>query len=170
MHEVAYYNRGNAWPSKGDLDKAITDYSEAIRIDPYYYWAYVNRGLAWHSKGEFTRAIADYDEAIRIDPKVWTAYNNLAWLWATCPDPKYRDGKRAVESATRACKLSQWKEPQPIGTLAAASAEAGDFDTAIKLQEKVLERYKKETLRALGRELLSLYRAKKPYHEEAEAK
>ena len=49
---VAYKNRGNAWNAKGDHDRAIADYSEAIRLDPDYAIAYNNRGLAWTDKRE----------------------------------------------------------------------------------------------------------------------
>ena len=58
----------------------------------------------------YDKAIADYNEAIRLDPKYALAYNGLAWLAATCPDAKYRDGKKAVQSAVTACKLTEWKE------------------------------------------------------------
>jgi tetratricopeptide (TPR) repeat protein len=61
---VAHYNRGNAWRATGDNDRAIADYSEAIRLDPKYASAYNNRGTACRAKGDNDRAIADYSEAI----------------------------------------------------------------------------------------------------------
>ena len=72
----AYYNRGVAYSDKGDTDRAIADFTEAIRLDPKYANAYVNRGVAYGDKGENDRAIADYTEAIRLDPKFAHAYCN----------------------------------------------------------------------------------------------
>jgi hypothetical protein len=90
-------------------------------------------------------------------------YNNRAWIWATCPDGKVRDGRAAVESARRACELSDWKEANPIGTLAAAYAEAGDFDKAVEFQEKANGLSTVEDDRQKGRERLKLYRDRTPY-------
>ena len=132
----AYVNRGRIWGYKEQYDKAIADFNEAIKLDPGDSKAYVNRGVAWGFKREYEKAIADYNEAIRLDPKIADAYDNLAWLLATCPDARRRDGKKAVESATRACELREWKEAYPIATLAAAYAEVGNFDKAVEWQEK----------------------------------
>jgi tetratricopeptide (TPR) repeat protein len=68
MHGVAYVARGLAWQAKGNLDRALADYSEAIRANPKDALAYNNRGLLWREKGDADRAIADLTEAIRIDP------------------------------------------------------------------------------------------------------
>ena len=71
---VNYHNRGVAYREKGDTDRAIADYIEAIRLDPKHAEAHVNRGQAYSLKGETDRAIADFTEAIRLDPKLAHAY------------------------------------------------------------------------------------------------
>ena len=115
------------------------------------------------ARKEYGRAIADYDRAIRLDPNDARAHNSRAWIQATCPDAKFRDGKTAVESATKACELSGWKAPSHIDTLAAAYAEAGGFDAAVKWQSRAIELASDPKEKDDDRTRLELYRAKKPY-------
>ena len=66
---------------KGDKDRAIADYNEAIRLNPNDADAYYNRGNAWSDKGDNDGAIADYNEAIRLIPQFANAYYNRALYW-----------------------------------------------------------------------------------------
>jgi hypothetical protein len=90
--------------------------------------------------------------------------NNLAWVLATSPVDQLRDGKRAIELATKACKLTDYKKPHILSTLAAAYAETGDFETAKKWSQKAVELGEGEEKEALEKELES-YRAGKPVRE-----
>ena len=64
----------------------------------------------WCERHEYENAVADFTEAIRQDPDSASAYTGLAWVGAAAPDAEVRDGKRAIESATRACELTGWKD------------------------------------------------------------
>ena len=74
----AYYNRGNAHAAKGDSAAAITDYDEALRLDPKNAQALTNRGTAHSEKGDADAAMADFDEAIKRNPRFGAAYFNRA--------------------------------------------------------------------------------------------
>src|SRR5262249_44432673 len=105
--------------------------------------------------------------AVRLDPKLARAHRGLAWVLATGPDA-VRDGRRAVEHATRACELTGWKVAVHIDALAAACAEAGDFGRAIEYQKRALAVPAFE--KASGEEArrrLGLYTQKKPYRDPA---
>jgi tetratricopeptide (TPR) repeat protein len=169
-YSAAYFNRGLVLQARGELDSALADFDAVIRLDPGDASAYHNRGHVRMLKGQHERALADYDTAIRLEPKDAEAYNNRAWLRATCSEAQFRDGPRAVQSATRACELTGWKDADYIDTLAAACAEAGDFDAAVKWQEKLVEMVPGDPAKQKARTRLELYKARRPFHEEPAAK
>lgn len=170
-HARAYYNRGGLFSKNKDYDAAIKDLSEAIRINPTYRVAYTGRARALFFKGDYEAAISDYTKAINLDPKESVPIGSLAWLYATCPDAKFRDGKKAIELATKSCELANWGE-YDCDILAAAYAEAGDWENAVKRQEQAIELARNETDNAKKQHRLdqfqkhlALYVQKKPYRE-----
>jgi tetratricopeptide (TPR) repeat protein len=164
---LAYSNRGQALVDQQKYAEAVADFDKAIELDPEDASTYAKRGLLWALQQKYDKALADFNESVRVDPKADAGYAHRAWLWATCPELKYRDGKRAVESATRACELTQWKDDDTLDTMAAACAEAGDFDSAVKWETKALDLVPKDSEDAADyRERLALYQQRKPYHEQ----
>jgi tetratricopeptide (TPR) repeat protein len=74
----AVMNRGTAYSARGDLDRALQDYNQAIELDPRNAGAYVNRALALTRKGEWEPAMNDYAKATSLNPQQWQAYFNRA--------------------------------------------------------------------------------------------
>ena len=161
----AYCQRGRMWSKKREYDKAIADFDKSLRINPKDSSAYSERGFAWKNKGEYERAIADYKEALRVDPTDAWAYCGVAWIRATCGEERRsRRNDRGAEFAAKACKLTSWKDDDYLDTLAAAYAEAGQFDKAVEWQAKALV-LAPSTDRAAFQARLDLYKAGKPYRE-----
>lgn len=270
---VFVMDRGNTYSAKGDKKKAISDYGEAIGLNPKNAGAYVNRARLLGHDGHYSEALKDYEEAIRLNPRQWEAYynraidlqecgkatealadldkvtslnptfisaylrradihmkrqetedairdcdaaasvdpmsvvayraratahmyrkdypaaihdletaagleknhpetwlNSIAWLWATCPDSKARDGQKAITAAKKACELTKWLVWENIDTLAAAYAEAGQFPDAIKYQKKAIAMAPRGNKSVPGmRERLGLYKRHEPYREQPKA-
>ncbi len=75
---------------------------------------------------------AQYEAAVKASPDDITLMNNLAWLLATHPDAKIRDGELAAGWAERAARATQYQVPGVLDTLAASYAESGAFDKALR--------------------------------------
>jgi protein O-mannosyl-transferase len=74
---AAYNHLGTALYRKGQLDEAIRQFEEAIRLNPHFAEAHYNLGTALEQKRELNQAISQYGEAIRLNPNYAEAYNNL---------------------------------------------------------------------------------------------
>jgi tetratricopeptide (TPR) repeat protein len=163
----AHLNLGTIASHEGDIAAAEAHYAEALRIDPRSVEPHVNLGAILAGRGDFAAAEAEYALALRLNPDHAEAQNNFAMILAACPDAKYRDGPRAIEIATRACELSNWKEPGSLDTLAAAHAEAGDFEAAVRWQTRAIGMLADGPMKDRYRSRLALYLVGKPYREQA---
>lgn len=150
--------------------KAIDKYTQAIaHSEKKNVLLYRNRGDAYLNVGKHAEAIKDYEEAYKLQADDSGILNNFAWVLATSPDDKLRDGKRSVEMGLKAAQVTDFKRPHILSTLAAAYAETGDYDNAIKWSSKAVELAGQEPDSADIREQLQKeldsYKQKKPVRE-----
>ena len=142
--------------------------------DPKKAEALYKQGLAVQKKGDVQKALDLYYQAIKADPNHPGVLNHLSWLRATDRSKVLRDGKEAVELASRACKaVVNTDKPTQfaadcLDTLAAAYAEAGLFDKAVETAKAAIDMAKKignrGSVRAFGKRL-KLFEQNKPFHE-----
>jgi tetratricopeptide (TPR) repeat protein len=146
--------------------EAIKRFTRALELDERNFSCRRGRSDAAISIGDHPAALADLEQALALEPDDSGVLNNLAWLLATSPDDDLRDGKRAIELATKACEETDWKEAHIISTLAAAYAETGDFEAARKYSKQAVEQggERAEVAEQLAAELAS-YEAAKPWRE-----
>jgi tetratricopeptide (TPR) repeat protein len=156
---------------QGKPGEAAAHLSEAVRLQPGNSRARCQLAGALQADHKTTEAINQYLEALRLDPSFPDALNDLAWIRAAHAKPEFRNGAEAVRLGEEACRLTDYKEPIFIGTLAAAYAEAGRFQEAATMATKAKDLAQaagKTDLARKNAELLELYKAGKPYYEPAE--
>ena len=124
--------------------------------------------------GDHLAAIKDYEKALEYGIEEPTqrsgVLNNLSWVLATSPKDDVRDGERALKFGQEAAELTEFKEAHILSTLAAAHAEKGNFEEAIKWSTKAVElgrEDKHEQIEQLEQELES-YKQGKPWREKQE--
>ena len=169
----AYNNLGVILASQNKVKAAIVFLSKALQINPGYSGAYFNLGKIYFNLNDPEKAIFQYKKALQFDPNMIQALYHLSWMRATHEDKKYRNGKEAVELATRLCKITQFHQPLALDALAAAYAETGKFNEAVFTAEKALKMDLKQSPKSFAQGLeqrLKLYQNKMPYHQAASGK
>jgi tetratricopeptide (TPR) repeat protein len=167
---TATYNLAMALAAQGRLDEAADACQSTLKLQPRETKIRYLLGNLLSKQGKYLEAIVEYRAVLQIDPDYLFALNDLAWLLATAPDSRLRDGPAAVQLAEKACQLSKYQVTTFVGTLAAAYAESGRFDDAVKSAQNAVAlamAANNERLADRNRELLELYQQKKAWHEPA---
>ena len=112
-----YYNRGVARFKKGETDRALSDFTKAIKMNPRFAMAYYYWGMAYHRKREYDQVISDYTRAIEIDPpRFAVAYAERAFVYYI-----KKEYDKAWEDVRKAESLGQEIRPEFLKTLRKAS-------------------------------------------------
>jgi tetratricopeptide (TPR) repeat protein len=189
-HAVAHFNLATALSKRGRFEEAIPHFEEALRLRPDFVEAAYNLGTAYLQLGRRKEAEASYREALRVRPDYGLAHNNLAavlesegrgaearehriaglrlraWTLATHDDPRSRNGAEALRLAEQACRETDWSDARALDALAAAYAELGRFDEAVRYSEQAATASAGEA--ALAAEIeqrLAGYRAGRPHRD-----
>jgi tetratricopeptide (TPR) repeat protein len=154
--------------------KAIHAAEQALALNPRLVQAHNQLAGAYGSVEErqYDLAIQEFDRALKIDPNNISALSGEAYVLATCPEKKYRDGPKARELATKACKATEYKDWRTLNSLAVALAECGDFKEAARFQKQALLLLdaKGATAKEEFEKVLELFEKGRPYRCEYEPK
>jgi tetratricopeptide (TPR) repeat protein len=129
---VAHVNRGIAYYDRGELEKALADYSSAIRVDPKNAEAHHNRADVRLRMGDLENAISDYGQAIALNPNFSSAHNGRG-------NALRESGQidRAIADYDQAIKLDP-RSPFPHNGRGNALRDKGDFAGAIQAYDRAI--------------------------------
>lgn len=163
-----HYNLAVVLALRGRFDDAVAHFQRANELMPDSTRVHYRLGLALQSQKKFAAAIAEFEKVLVLNPKHALALNNLAWLLATCPEPSLRNGSKAVELARQSEQISGGNQPNVLDTLAAAYAEAGQFDKAAETAKRALNLPATQNNKPLAEAIqarLKLYEAGSPFRD-----
>src|SRR6476646_3484810 len=137
----ALYVRAQIYSHEGKYDLALKDCNEALRHDRSVVEAALLRANINARLGKHAEALKEFDYLVSLHPRNVTlarVLSDRAWFRATCPNASFRNGQQAVKDAKAACSIMIWKDEHMIDTLAVASAETGDFNSAVQYAAQAL--------------------------------
>jgi tetratricopeptide (TPR) repeat protein len=65
-----YYHRASAYKKNGQYDKAISDFTQAVEINPGHADAYYSRGVVYYYKKDYEKALDDFYKAQKLGNNV----------------------------------------------------------------------------------------------------
>ncbi len=130
---IYYYNMGNSYYNKGEYDRAIEAYQQAIKLNPKDNMAYNNMGINYDKKGDYDRAIEAYQQAIKLNPKDDSAYYNMGNSYA-----KKGEYDRAIEAYQQAIKLNP-EYDNIYNNIGLCYYRKGDSHKSIELFEQAIK-------------------------------
>lgn len=161
----AYYDRARLFAVEGKWEPALRDCNEVLHRYSAFVPAALLRARVNANIGNYSAARAEFDHVIAIQPRPEfhaLAFNDRAWFRATCPNDSFRNPHGAVDDAKKACTITQWKEADPIDTLATAYAAAGDFDSAVRYVQEAMRAYDAAPIKKTLEEHAVMFKQRRP--------
>lgn len=162
---AALVGRGRLRHLRRQLDEALVDFDAATAAKPDDANIACSRADLLADLGRYRDAMQGYARAIQLNPRFEHAYRNGAWLLATCPDERFRDAEGALAGARKALEVGYGDRSAALDTLAAAQANAEQFDEAVKTIDEAIAVAPEET-RPAYEARRRLYESGQPYRSQ----
>lgn len=160
-----YANLGNALSLQGKTDEAIGYFTKAAQLDPDLIQPQYNLAQILIKQGRAGEAIAPLEKVIELDPNSPMPISQLALILAENKNATYHNPQLAIRLAEQACKLTGYKQPEFLDTLALVYAADGKYQMAIETAKKALDIAQsrgQEQLKNRIQEHLRSYEVKRP--------
>jgi tetratricopeptide (TPR) repeat protein len=164
----AHENLAKALLQKGQVADALIHYRKLLKLQPDNIEVHNIVGTVLIQQGRIREGVEEWQKVLAIQSDNGNAMSNLAWVFATSPDDPLRDGKRAVQLAEDAMRISGRRIPIIFRTLAAAYAESGEFSKAIQVAQQGIELANSQGNSGLATELqgnIALYQEQRPLRD-----
>lgn len=159
----SYLALGGTYAKVGRYQDALLALEKAKRQAPDNADVYYLLGSVDFFQKNYSDALNHWTKALEIDPEHILAMHEKALLLAVSPDDQLRDAASAKKLALAVCNRTKWKEPRPIIALAAAHAEAKEYDEALRFGEKALKLYPEDCkCKDSDREIVEAIRQRAP--------
>lgn len=167
-HVRARYFLGLLARRAGNTTEAVQYWQQAVELAPNFLEALVVLADTAIQGRDFASAERYLREGLKHAPDFAGLANGLAWILATSPNDSQRNGEEALRLAQKACRLTRNEEHGYVDTLAAAYAELGRFDEAVKTQQEAIKLAQaagdQESV-AVYEERLQSYEQKQPFRD-----
>jgi len=134
MYALTYYiEKSPAGYNEADIEKALTDFNEAIRLDTNGDFVYFCRAEIYGNKRDYAKAIADMTQAFRLSPRPPLVYGEyLALMYQSI-------GNRAkeIEELTQIIRSFDSRIDDPL--LTRYSVYRGEAYMALKDYDKAID-------------------------------
>ena len=161
---ITYSARASVYEKLNMTDRALADYRVATTLAPSDAEERATRGLAFFELADYRSAAADFAQAKKELPRSDHVLNSSAWFKATCSDATFRNGAEALRDSKTACELTKWKDANKLDTYAAACAEVGNYEDALKYGTQAI-RLRGSSANTEMEEHLHCYQQYRPYRE-----
>jgi tetratricopeptide (TPR) repeat protein len=156
----------SAFMAAGRYDEALGAYRDGAKLVPGEPWPLLGQSNALAALGRYAAARAALEQALRAFPSDAGVRSMLARFLVTSPDGASRDGRRGLEMSQALLAASDTVERRE--TVAAALAENGRFDDAVRMQQSAIRRCGEEgkpAFRERLQQVLHALEAHKPWRE-----
>jgi tetratricopeptide (TPR) repeat protein len=151
---------------QGDPDQALPELESTVALSPRFAVAHEALANAYHAVGKDSKALEQWHQALMLMPQDVTARISASRILSSSFDSTLRNGDQAVILAEQANELTKGADPAVLDTLAAAYAEAGNFQQALVSANRALDlavdKGRSDMADAI-RDRIQLYRTNTPY-------